>query len=73
MTTPYTQTIRETVARLGYLGVDPRHVEAYMRLDHPTLDGLSRSQFVSEVKIAVQCVDAAGVVSAERCAQSYGL
>ena len=25
---------------------DPRHVEAWIRLAHPTLDGLSRSEFL---------------------------
>ena len=26
---------------------DPRHVEAWMRVAHPTLDGLSRSEFLA--------------------------
>ena len=30
--------------------VDPRHVEAWMRLEHPTLDGLSRRAFHDAVE-----------------------
>lgn len=71
--TPYTQIIRETVARLGAVSTDPRHVEAYMRLEHSTLDGLSARQFTREVGIALACITEGGTESAEACAQSYGL
>ena len=71
--TPYTQAIREQLARTGHIGTDPRHVEAYMRLEHPTLDGLSTRQFADEVRIGVACIQEAGVDTAERCAQSFGL
>ncbi len=53
--------------------VDPRHVEAYMRLEHSTLDRLSKSRFADEVEIGVMCVDADGVKNAESCAQSFAL
>jgi hypothetical protein len=52
---------------------DPRHVEAYMRLDHPTLDGLSPEQFKHEAEVSAGCVDQGGVDQAEKLAQSYGL
>jgi hypothetical protein len=32
---------------------DPRHVEAWMRLAHPTLDGLSRSEFLAAMYAAL--------------------
>jgi hypothetical protein len=56
----YAATIRETAASLGFIGTDPRHVEAFMRIAHSTLDGLSASQFRAEVWTACECVKAAG-------------
>ncbi len=70
----YQQEIREELARAGMVGqFDPRHVEAYMRLEHSTLDGLSRAQFASEVNIGASCVAADGAHNAENLAQSFGL
>ena len=69
----YTQTIRELLAKTGNLGIDPRHVEVYMRLEHSTLDGLSPRQFRSEVLLSVSCIEIEGNAGAERLAQSYGL
>ena len=54
-------------------GYDPRHIEAYIRLAHSTLDGLSREQFRKEVEIGKACYHAAGHADAERCAKSFGL
>lgn len=54
-------------------GHDPRHVEAYMRIEHPTLDGLSRMEFADEVEFAVICITADGLENAELCAKSFGL
>jgi len=54
-------------------GYDPRHVEAYMRIGHGTLDALSRSQFMQEVRIACGCIDEVGIEAAESCAISMGL
>lgn len=73
MKSPYFETIRSEIARQGHVGVDPRHVEAYMRLEHSTLDGLSRSQFASEVGVGIACTLTDGTVNAEACAKSYGL
>lgn len=52
---------------------DPRHIEAYMRLEHNTLDGLSYEKFKQEVAIGVECIKEAGIENAEKCAQSFGL
>ena len=71
--TPYTDQIRQTLARLGHIGVNPRHVEGYMRVEHPTLDGLSPRQFSAEVKFAVECAVADGPENAESVAESFGL
>lgn len=71
--TVYTDAIIERLVRMGRKEVDPRHVEAYMRLEHPTLDGLDRRQFTEEVKTAVACVDYSTPEENESCAQSFGL
>lgn len=68
------QAIRETMAQLGRIGAaDPRHVEAWMRTEHATLDGLSRSRFKAEVEIALQCISAVPSADSESLAQSFGL
>ena len=69
----YNRFIAATVAELGYETLDPRHVEAYIRLVHPTLDGLSATAFRAEVAIACQCVIDDGIDNAESCARSFGL
>lgn len=72
--TQYAQSIREDLAALGFIGrYGARHVEAYMRIEHPTLDALSPRQFRSEVAVAAECVDAAGPADAEALALSFGL
>ena len=72
--TPYTQTFRELLAETGSLGADPRHAEAWARLEWGTLDHLSRAElrrFVGEMHEVLtqpgyrdQC---------ESLARSYGL
>jgi hypothetical protein len=52
---------------------DPRHIEAYMRLQYSTLNGLSYEIFRHEINVGVECIKMAGVESAEQCAQSFGL
>lgn len=70
----YAEMIREDLAKAGYIGkYDPRHIEAYMRLEHSTLDGLSARQFAAEVEIARQCLDHADEEESEALALSYGL
>ncbi len=65
--TPYTTKIL-TLAPLH----DPRHVEAFMRLEYGTLDALGPEHFRREVNMACLCIDA-DEAAAERLAQSYGL
>jgi len=69
----YRDLIRETAARLGRVGIDSRHVEAWMRLEHGCLDGLSPRQFADEVEVAIGCIDEAGDATSERLAASFGL
>ena len=71
----YQTMIREALAHLGRIGAaDPRHVEAWMRLEHGCLDGLgSLARFRSEVAIALQCIDAGPRRDSEDLARSYGL
>lgn len=52
---------------------DPRHVEAYMRVQHGTLDHLSADAFAAEVAMAVLCIEQGGTPQAESLARSYGL
>jgi hypothetical protein len=66
--TAYAALIREIAPK-----ADPRHVEAYIRLEHSTLGGLSREQFEFEVGIALACIATVGAEQAERCARSFGL
>ena len=53
--------------------VDPRHIEAWMRLEHSTLDGLSAAEFAREVDEAAALVRAAGTTESEALAASFGL
>ena len=53
--------------------IDPRHVEAWMRVEHPTLDGLSRAEFIAAMHAAVGCAIDAGAEESEALAASFGL
>jgi hypothetical protein len=53
--------------------VDPRHAEAWIRLEHPTLDGLSAAEFERGVEEALLCIRAAGPDESEALAASFGL
>lgn len=50
----------------------PAHVEAWMRLEHGTLDALSRAAFMREALIGIACAQAEGMEDADRFAASYG-
>jgi len=69
----YQRLIETELKKLNRSDVDPRHVEAYMRVENRTLDNLSPSQFRQEVKKSVEAVDEGGVAMAERVTKSYGL
>lgn len=64
----YAETIRSIAP-----SYDARHVEAYMRVEHDTLDSMPPGRFAAEVRIACACVDEGGVEMAERIARSLGL
>lgn len=53
-------------------GFDPRHVEAFMRIAHPTLDHLSPEGFVAEIFVACDCIREAGLAESEALARTYG-
>jgi hypothetical protein len=67
------QTYYQRVIAERTRDVDPRHVEAWMRLEHPTLDGLSRAQFIAEMHVALGCAIDAGPEASEALAASFGL
>jgi hypothetical protein len=52
---------------------DPAHIEAWMRLEHATLDGLDAAHFAAEVQAAIACVQLAGIAQSDELAHSYGL
>jgi len=68
----YTTRIERDLAALG-LRADPRHVEAWMRLEHSTLDWMDAARFRSEVRIAVECIRAASAEQTSDLARSLGL
>jgi hypothetical protein len=69
----YEQMIREAMARLGRIGEQhPAIVEAWMRVEHGTLDGLSKEQFQREVAISLDCAAQATTKENESIARSYG-
>ena len=52
---------------------DPRHIEAFMRSAHGTLDHMPAWLFKQEVRMAMECIDQGGKDMAERLAKSYGM
>jgi hypothetical protein len=71
--TAYQDIIREELARAGRIGVDPVHVEAFMRLDSPTLDGLSATEFGDLARESAATVHDIGPAEAANVARSFGL
>jgi len=70
----YAQYIREDMARLGLVGRhDPATVEAWMRLEHSTLDYLDARMFRKAVAEAIQCADASTTDENRELAESFGL
>ena len=54
-------------------GVDPRHLEGYIRLQYGTLGHLDWRTIRREVKLCIACIREGGVDAAERNAKSFGL
>ena len=44
-----------------------------MRVEHSTLDWMDRARFLTEVEIAIACIDSAGTEQSEALARSLGL
>ncbi len=53
--------------------IDPRHVEAWMRVEHPTLDELSPEAFITAMHTALASAIDAGPEASEALAVSFGL
>lgn len=69
----YRTMINAILAEIGRSEVESRHVEAMMRVEHPTLDALSAARFRREVIESVAAIDQAGPDLTEQIAESYGL
>ncbi len=53
--------------------IDPRHVEAWMRVEHPTLDGLAPEAFITAMHAALASAVDAGPEASEALTVSFGL
>ena len=70
----YQKSIKENLKAMGLeKNYDPRHIEAYIRIEHDTLNGLSPAVWKREINIATECINVGGVEHAEGLAQSFGL
>ena len=56
MTCPYHRVISEVLQELGHPEVDPRVVEAAMRLRFGVLDHLTKQDFKDEARVAIVLV-----------------
>lgn len=70
---PYHNVIIKQLEKLGRTDIDPRHIEAFMRVQYRSLDALSDRDFFNEAKICIACVDQVGKEEAEKTARSEGL
>lgn len=68
----YADSIQEILDEMGR-EADPRHIEAYIRLEHSTMDHLSAQRLRLETQVALGCIDLEGTEIAESLAKSYGL
>jgi hypothetical protein len=69
----WTKEVAQEMERQGARGLDPRHVEGYIRLAFPTMGNMSPSEFRREVEIGIACVQMAPSAEAETLAKSWGL
>jgi hypothetical protein len=53
--------------------IEPRHVESWMRLSHPTLYCLSRSEFLAAKYLTLALAQHAAVTESEALAASFDL
>lgn len=66
-------TIRAALELLGEHDLDPRLVEAWVRVERPKLDGLTPLELEREVATAALCVRSVPPEESERVAASVGL
>ncbi|MDX6689756.1 MAG: hypothetical protein QOG15_1213 [Solirubrobacteraceae bacterium] len=52
---------------------DPALIEAWMRLEYGTLEGIDRVRFAGAVQAATKRAQAAGIQASQRLARAYGL
>ncbi len=69
----YQETIRQILDRKQITGIEPAHVEAFMRVYVGTLDGLDRRQFTRLAMDAVEEIRGCEPEIVARVAASYGL
>lgn len=69
----YQTMIRESLARMGRIGVNPAHVEGWMRSEYGTLDHLGGARWTRAVREALECVDVSAADINARLAESYGI
>ena len=69
----YQKIIADYLATRRYIDVTPRVIEAFMRLDHSTLDHLSRAAFHREIEQCRADALAAGPEMSDELARSFGL
>lgn len=65
--------IRVEAAALGRLVANPRHIEAWMRLKCPALEGLTPEEFLTELAIAIRCAEIAGDDASDALARCFGV
>jgi hypothetical protein len=68
----YQETIRQILDRKGITGIEPAHVEAFMRVYVGTLDGLDRRRFTRLAVDAVEEIRGCEPDVVASVARSYG-
>lgn len=68
----YAQRIR-SILMANATVADPAWVEAWMRVEHGTLDALTPELFEVEVLVALECIAESPVEVSQQLAASYGL
>lgn len=69
----YDSVCRDALAREGMVGADPRHLEAWMRLEYGTLDARSASDFRHMAREMRPALVGSYVSESETLAVSFGL
>jgi hypothetical protein len=67
------QTYQQRITEIVGPNYDPRHVEAFMRVQYGTLDHLPKDLFETDARFCAICIDEIGTEEAEKVARSYGL